>query len=264
MHLGTARSNASHFMKSSQIRHLFMAILSAIIIFIILLVSYKWGDAFFQSPEDTRQPIKALIPFITNLAGVLLFIMSTSRRKREGWKLREYWGDHCFRLAQSFSYLFIILWAWGAAAQDGVVPTAFSPNILGFLVGLYILRVERAIESFGDKFEEMLVAILPRSIAYITVEEKRRQQLKLVYKLDEIGSQYDALRSQINDPGARIKMDEDIAMAQRALESNDSENVMKTITDLTRNFDEVKRGVGEILVPMEELLGIRKKNGSNP
>lgn len=253
-------------MRSPQVRHVFMAILSAIIIVIIITVSYVWGEVFFGGPDEGRQPIKSLVPFFTNLAGVLLFIMNTSRRKREQWKLREYWGDHCFRLAQSYSYLFVILWAWGAAAKDGVITTSFSPNILGFLVGFFIIRVERAMESLGDKFEEMLVSILPRSVAYVSVEERRRKQLRAVYKLDEIVTQYDAIRSQIEDPGARVEVDRQIARAEEAVESKDPETILKTVSGLAREFDEIKRGLGEILVPVDELLGAgdkKKKEGGS-
>ncbi len=251
---------------SPQMRHFFMFVLSAIIVGIILYVSYSRGDTFFGTPAEGRKPIDSLVPFFTNLAGVLLFIMNTSRRKREQWKLRDYWGDHCFRIAQSYSYLFVILWAWGAG-EDAVNTKSFSPNILGFLVGFFIIRVERAMESLGDKFEEILVSILPRSIGYVSVEERRRKQLRAVYKLDEIASQYNAVRSQIDDPGARAEMDKQIAEAEKAVESRDPEIVYKKISELARVFDEAKRGLGEILVPVDELLGAgdkrEKESGSS-
>lgn len=247
---------------SPQMRHFFMFILSAIIVGIILYVSYARGDTFFGTPEEGRKPIDSLVPFFTNLAGVLLFIMNTSRRKRDQWKLRDYWGDHCFRIAQSYSYLFVILWAWGAG-KDAVNTKSFSPNILGFLVGFFIIRVERAMESLGDKFEEILVSILPRSIGYISVEERRRKQLRAVYKLDEIASQYDAVRSQIDDPGAREEVDKQIAEAEEAVESKDPEIVYKKISKLARVFDEAKRGLGEMLVPVDELLGAGDKKNKD-
>ena len=42
---------------------------------------------------------------------------------------------------------------------------------MGFLVGLYILRVERTMGGLGEKFEEALMAILPKAASYTVREE---------------------------------------------------------------------------------------------
>lgn len=240
---------------SSQSRHYFMFTLSLVVIGVVLYVSARWGQALFD-PHNTSPVESFLIPYLTNLGGILLFIMSTSRRKRETWILREYWGDHCFRIAQSFAYLFLIMWAWRnpGPESDVTLSTQVPLNIIGFLVGLFILRVERAVEGLGDKFEQVLMAILPRATQYITAEERRRQQLRTAYKIDEIAIEYGVLRGQIEDPAARSKLDELLDKATSALDGDDPDQIKAAADTLIREFGEARKGIGEILVPVEDLL----------
>lgn len=126
-------------------RHLFMIIVSAIIIAGVIIVTVKYSKTFYGVSATGTE---AVIPFATCLVGVLLFLMGVSRRKRERWSLRDYIGDHCYRIAQAFAYLFLVLWAWTKAGSN-VELSGIPPNILGFLVGFFILRVERAMESWG-------------------------------------------------------------------------------------------------------------------
>ena len=42
---------------------------------------------------------------------------------------------------------------------------------MGFMVGFYILRVERTMGGLGEKFEEALMAILPKAASYAVREE---------------------------------------------------------------------------------------------
>ena len=236
-----------------QWRHLFMLALSAAVIGVVLFVSYEYGSELFH--KAVQYKTLYLVPYLTNLAGVLIWIMNTSRKKSDRWKLRDHWGDHCFRVAQSFAYLFIVLWAWNSASKGGAVATDFSPNILGFLVGLFILRVERAMEGLGDKFEEALTAVLPRATQYVSAEERRRRQLKMVYKVDDITTQYDVLRGQLADRAARDKFDRLLDEAQSAVVGEDPEKLKASIDRLTREFDDIKKSASEILVPLEDLLG---------
>ena len=264
-----------------QQRQIFMLILSLVVIGITLTASYHFGNDLFvikagaeidstttgQTGIDSTatkhadstnlcdKKICNLYPFFINLAGVLLFIMNTSRKKRGRWKLREYWGDHVFRIAQSFAYLFFILWAWPITSDN--VASALPPIMLGFLVGMYILRVERAMEALGEKFGETLLTILPRSTQFISAEEKRRKNMRMVFKVDDIKTQYEVLRNQIDDPGARDKIDAMVAEAETAMEGEDPDKLKETIDKLTWTFDEAKKSAGEMLVPLEELLGER-------
>jgi hypothetical protein len=233
-------------------RHMFMALMSLAVISIILIVTVKWPETILSTE---KKGFILLVPYLTNLAGVLMFIMNTSRKKREKWSLLDYWGDHFFRIAESFAYLFIVLWAWNTAKEGGAVGVEIGPNIVGFLVGLFILRVERAMEALGDKFEETLMAILPRSVQYISAEERRRQQLKMVYKIDEVATQYDAVRVQIDDPGARAKIDQLVDSARKAALGEDPDQLAASVEELSRTFDDVKQTVGEVRVSVDEFLG---------
>ena len=55
--------------------------------------------------------------------------------------------------------------------ETGIDGTYLTPNIMGFMVGLYILRVERTMGGLGEKFEEALMAILPKAASYAVREE---------------------------------------------------------------------------------------------
>jgi len=247
-------------------RHLFMAGLSAVIIGIVLWVSYTDGPQLFADDaavDGAKTPSgrDCVMPYLTNTAGVLLFIMHTSRRKRDRWKIRDYWGDHCYRLAESFAYLFIVLWAW-PEGTDPVVKQV-PPKIIGFLVGLYIVRVERAMDGLGDKFEEILTTILPRATQYVSAEERRRQQLRAVYRVDDTITQYASLRPLIDDLGARAHIDKLVESAQTAVTGDDPDLVPKAVDELTRTFDDVRRGIGETIVPVEVAIraGLDKSKG---
>jgi hypothetical protein len=222
-------------------RHQFLAFVSILVISVILYASWEWGDQTFcdgstaegdatgSAPCAPRQLVY-LAPYLLNLAGVALFVMNTARQKRGRWSLADYWGDHLFRVAQSFAYLYVVLWAWKTAevGDSGNIAKNFGPNILGFFVGFYILRVERAMQGLGDRFEEMLGAVLPRSISLLQAQQRREQQVRASYRLDEILTQYEAVRSQLGDRGMR---------------------------ELGRHFEQAKREMGEVRVPLETLVG---------
>jgi hypothetical protein len=271
------------FSKLKYWRHIWMTALSLIVVFIVLTFSFYKGEEIFcydaaGAAEAGRSILKAcnppegaptgtgvfglrgdprtdfLLPYAVNLAGVLLFILATARKKGEEWSLGDYWGAHVFRIAQSAAYTFLILWAWPKLGADEAVPQRLGPYVLGFLVGLYILRVERVMEAFGEKFEEVLAAILPRSLRFTTAEERRRQQLRAVYRLDDIVAQWEAIRPQIDDPGARVRVDELIAAAQEAQQGDEPEKAQEITTELSRQFEEAKRSAGEVLMRVEDLV----------
>lgn len=261
------KDDGSSFKDNPQWRQIFMAILSAVIIGIVLVISYFEGSTLFAK----GMPVSAkdsLLPYLTNTAGTLLFIMHTSRRKRARWKIREYWGEHCFRLAQSFAYLFIVLWAWPTGTETGpagstvVVPSVnqVPPLIIGFLVGLFVTRVERAMEGLGDKFEEALTAILPRATQYVSAEEKKRQQLRAVYRTDDMLTEYESLRPLIDDPAAQALIDDLAKKAKTAIAGDDPDAVTDAVDALGRTLETAKRSIGETLVPVETVIGELSKD----
>jgi len=251
-----------------QQRHVQMLLFSMIVIGVVLWASWELGPELFVKGvgEPHRRAQTYLFPYLVNLAGVLLFIMNTARRKQEKWKLREYWGDHLFRVAQSFAYLFVVMWAMAKVQrEDGPLdPLAYPPSIVGFLVGLFILRVERAMEGLGEKFEEVLAAILPRAVSTVTRTEQRRRSLKSAFHLDDVVVQYQAIRPQVANPALTARMDELLEAAEIAGAKDDPEEAQRAYTTAVRFFEELKKSAGEMLVPLDEVMGWRARPPAPP
>lgn len=240
-------------------RNWFLLALSAVVTGIILPLAYFQGEAFFSTSGAASQPAPPqssyLIPYLTCLAGSLLFVMNTARSKGEDWDGGGYFGEHAYRIAQAFAYLFVVWWAWSNLLEDEVLAgTYLGPNVLGFLVGLFILRVERAMDGLGDKFEELLFALLPRAARYTVLEERKRQQVRAGYRLTDVATQWDVIRAQIGDEGAKASFDRELTEALELASSSDPEKARRAADRIGRMFEEMKLGAGEILVPVEELI----------
>lgn len=242
-------------------RNWFLFGVSLVVILIIVPLSVIYGDEFFASPTPGTQAQLApsqsyLIPYLTCLAGVLLFIMGTARLKGDDWDLGSYWGEHSYRVAQAFAYLFVVWWAWSKVAADGGLEgTYIRPNILGFLVGFFILRVERAMDGLGDKFEEMLFAVLPRAARYTVVEERKRQQVRAGYKLTDIATQWDVLSTQVGNEAAKEDFEVRLKSALNLAAGADPEKARHAADEVSRMFERLKAEAGEILIPVDELVG---------
>lgn len=247
--------------RQTRSRNWFLVALSAIVTGIILPLAYLRGSALLSQAPLPGQPAPSgpsatyLIPYLTCLAGVLLFIMNTARAKGEDWDWGGYFGEHAYRIAQAFAYVFIVWWAWSNLTDEVLVGTYLRPNALGFLVGLFILRVERAMDGLGDKFEELLFAILPRAARYTVVEERKRAQLRAGCRLGEIATQWDVIRTQIGDEGAKAMFDAELGGALEEASGADPEKARVAANRIGRMFDEMKLAAGEVLVPVEELVG---------
>jgi len=195
-----------------------------------------------------------LEPYLTNLAGVLLYILSVARQKKRAWNFRGHLGGHAFRVAQSMAYLFLILWAWPAIGSQKVVTDRLGPHVLGFLVGLYILRVERVMRSLGERFEDILASALPMALDYEAPGDKAGKKLRTTVKLEDLETQWEALRPQVADPGAQAHVDQRIAAIRKARAEEDEPEADRLSRELFPIFEEVKRRAGEVLVPIDELL----------
>jgi len=240
-----------------KMRHIFMLVLSVLVVGMVLGISWRNGKALFNADGTADEAWfgNVLLAYLAGVAGVLIFIMNIARKKREKWAWRDYWGDHVFRVAQTVAYLFVVMWAWAQAADTNVAAGDVPPVIVGFLTGLFILRVERAMEGLGVKFEEVLMTVLPRSFSAISAAERQRQQTRALYKLDDIVTQYEAVRPNIDDLGAREKLDGLLNEAQATLDGEEPEAAKTAIESLAREFEIAKRTQGDMLVPLEELLG---------
>ncbi len=127
-------------------------------------------------------------------------------------------------------------------------------HILGLLVGLFILRVERAIEAMGEKFEEALSTILPGAVS-LSGPEKRRSHLKAASDVRDLEAQWHVLRPRIPDLGARDKIDAALEAARNVNEGRDSAKARVAATELSRLFDDVRASAdGERWVTWESLM----------
>ena len=237
-------------------RNWFLFWMSLVVVLIIVPLSLVYGDQFFGPPTtEAAAPQSYLIPYLTCLAGVLLFIMNTARLKGDDWDLGRYWGEHAYRVAQAFAYLFVVWWAWSKVSAGGELQgTYIRPNILGFLVGFFILRVERAMDGLGDKFEEMLFAVLPRAARYTVVEERKRQQVRAGYKLTDIATQWDILSTQVGNEEAVEIFEDRLKTAIELAAGADPEKARLATDEVSRMFERLKAEAGEILIPVEELV----------
>ena len=247
-------------------RNAFLAATSAIVLGIVLTLVVQRGDVLFTVAQDTASTPPPtlpptppsgwsyLIPFGTAFAGVLLFIMSVARDKRSKFDFRKYFGEYAYRVAQTAVYLLIVWWAWTVWVARGNASTSLPPNILGLLVGLFILRVERSIEAMGEKFEEVLSTILPGAIS-LSGPEKRQVHLKAASDVRDLETQWQLLRSRIPDLGARDKIDAALEAARKVTGGRDSGKARTAATELFRLFDDVKESAdGERWVSLESLL----------
>lgn len=244
-------------------RNFFLTITSVIVLGIVLTLVVLRGDVLFAvAPVEGQPPpppppesgFEYLIPFGTAFAGVLLFIMNVARDKREKFDFRKYFGEYAFRVAQTAVYLLIVWWAWTVWVQQGNTSTSLPPNILGLLVGLFILRVERAIEAMGEKFEEALNTILPAAIS-LSGPEKRQTHLKAASDVRDLEAQWQLLRPRIPDLGARDKIDASLEAARSINEGRDSGKARTAATELSRLFEDVRASAdGESWVTLESLL----------
>ena len=238
-------------------RNIFLTCTSAIVLAIVLTLAVRRGGILFSIPPEQGTPTPSfgyLIPFGTAFAGVLLFIMSVARAKRSQFDFRAYFGEYSYRIAQTAVYLLIVWWAWTVWVQRGNDSTSLPPNILGLLVGIFILRVERSIEAMGEKFEEVLNTVLPGAIS-LSGPQKRETQAKAASDVRDLEAQWHLLRSRVPDLGARDKINASLEAARKVTEGRDSGKARTAATELSRLFDDVRASAdGERWVSWESLI----------
>ena len=244
-------------------RNAFLCVLSILVVLIVLVLSSTRGGVLFTTSNRNGwgwQP-EYLVPYATCLAGVLLFIMGTARAKGDDWDLRRYWGEHAYRIAQAFAYLFVVWWAWGTLGTNALEGIHIGPNILGFLVGFFILRVERAMDGLGEKFEEVLFAVLPRTARYTAIEERKRQQVRAGYKLTDIATQWEVVSAQISDEETKKSFEDRLERAIGLAAGTDVEKSRLATDEVSRMFQRLKSEAGEVVVPLDDVIGPRYEKG---
>jgi hypothetical protein len=189
-----------------------------------------------------------LYPFLLALTGTALYVMRSVRTRRERFNA-DYWPDYAFRCAQACVYLYIIL---AILAQTRDAPdlvnyafTGWSPNLIGLLVGLYILQVEKAMDGFGDRFGEALGAVLGRALTARTARDRQREQVHGEGRLAEIKAQLEALTAVLYDPAQTAALNARVTEIERAFRDEDVESAQERLTALVNDMELLKRAQRE-------------------
>lgn len=131
----------------------------------------------------------------------------------------------------------------------------WPPNLIGLMVGLFILHVEKAMEGFGQRFEEALTALLGRSLTARTTREKQIERLRDEQRFVEIQRQAELLASQLRSPGAREAIQRRLAAVAEIVRTGSSEELRGEVEKLSWEFEQIKVALREDSQTVAEILG---------
>ena len=146
-----------------------------------------------------------------------------------------------------------------SAAENGASSdkdfSSWPPVLVGLMIGLFILHVEKAMEGFGERFGEALSALLGRSLEGKTPRERQMDRIRDEKKLDEIRQQAELMASQA--PGGAVlkgfqKRIEEVTDICRDGEPN---AIHDAVTKLAWDFEQVKVALREETTTVAEILG---------
>lgn len=198
-------------------------------------------------------------PFVFALIGVALYVMSSAKSRRERFDVR-YVPDYCYRAAQAVVYLYLIMAIIAQAGPtEGYEFTNWPPNLIGLMVGMFILHVEKAVEGLGQRFEEVLAGFLPRSLVAKTSREKQLEQLRSEQKFQSIKAQSELLASQIRDPALRAEVPKRLAEAERAIRDGDLDSIEDAVNSLAWDYEQLKVGLREEEMTLAEVLSLARR-----
>jgi hypothetical protein len=231
---------------------------SSLIIVIVMGLALCRELPGLESGEDQ------FMPFLFALLGLALYVMASVRKKRERFD-RRYLPDYFFRGAQTVIYLYVVLAIFvmerGKDSQYDL--ETWPPVLLGLLVGMYILHVEKAMEALGQRFQEVLTAILGRAVTARTEREKQVEQISLDRKFREIRAQAEAIASQIRDPALAQALQARIEEVGQAFRDGDLDGIADEVTRLAWQFEDAKRSLREEELTVEELIASLRR-GADP
>jgi hypothetical protein len=198
------------------------------------------------------------VPFVSAVVGVILYVMSSAKTRKERFEFR-YVPDYCFRAAQAVVYLYVILaiLEQTRGQQNGYDFTSWPPVLIGLLVGMFILHVEKAMEGLGQRFEEVLAGLLPRSLASPTSRDKQLEKLRVEQKYREIKTQFEGMASQIPDPALVEQFQGRLSSIARAIREGDDAGTREEVDQLAPQFEQLKIGLREEAMTVAEILGGR-------
>ncbi|MCP4546299.1 MAG: hypothetical protein GY835_07525 [bacterium] len=195
------------------------------------------------------------LPFVFTIVGVLLYIMASAKTRRERFD-RKFLPDYFYRGAQAVVYLYIILSFLASGDNTGTVSTfeSWSPNTIGLFVGLFILHVEKAMEGFGQRFEESLAAIFPRALTSKTSREKQLERLRSETRFQEIKTQAEGMVSQFRNDKIAAAFQIRLREVEATLRSKDDDGIKDEVSQLAWEFESIKKAMREEELTIDEIL----------
>jgi hypothetical protein len=133
--------------------------------------------------------------------------------------------------------------------------TRWPPNLIGLLVGLFILHVEKAMEGFGQRFEEALTAVLGRSLLAKTTRERQIAQIRDEQKFLDIQRQSELIASQVRDPRIREAIQQRLDAVKEKLRDCNPDAANDEVEKLTWDFEHLKVALREEAMTLAEVLG---------
>lgn len=195
-------------------------------------------------------------PFVFTLVGVVLYVMASAKSRRDRFDLR-YAPDYFFRGAQAVVYLYVIM---SIIAQMKAEPStqynfvSWPPNLIGLLVGMFILHVEKAMEGLGQRFEEVLAGLLPRALTAKTSREKQLERLRVEQKFQEIKMQSEGLISQMRDTNTISDLKAHLDAVSQTIRDGDLDGTQDAVSQLAWKFEGLKQALREEELTVQEIL----------
>ena len=198
-------------------------------------------------------------PFVFALLGVALYVMASRTKRRERFDVR-YFPDYCYRAAQAVVYLYVILAIVVQVGPQQEYPlTQWPPTLIGLLVGMFIEHVEKAMEGFGQRFEEVLAGFLPRSLVAKTSREKQLDRLRNEQRYATIKTQLELVASQGRDPGLRAAVPRRLGQVEQVIRDGDDKAIADEVDRLAWEFEEIKVAMREEEMNVAEVLSLLRR-----
>lgn len=215
----------------------FSVVAPAILVVLGLLLA--WFNQLPGLPRDGQ-----VVPLISSLVGVTFYLLYNVRKRRGRFDL-AYLPDYLFRAAQAVVYVYAILAMFDYLRSEGEAAgqalLRWPPNLIGLFVGMYILHVERAMESLGYRFEEALTGVLGRSLSLATRREKDIQFVQAEGRLREMQKQAELMAAETG-PSALVEgLKQRFRQASDAIAERDDDSAVKEIAELSLDFERTKR-----------------------
>lgn len=134
----------------------------------------------------------------------------------------------------------------------------WPPNLIGLLIGLFILHVEKAMEGFGERFGEALTAILGRSLEGKTPREKQMDRIRDEKKLEEIRQQAELIASQAPGRAVLEGFQKRLADVTDTVREGEPNAIHDDVVKLAWEFEQLKVALREETSTVAEILGHAK------